>query len=198
MLSVSDLTELACNIAIGLSAIDWIGIPLALIWYQLPEVLSSVECSTTAEPFARFLATELHFVNILNAHKNQIALPLTSAASQMFHQSKWRGNFDSPFSHGLVKVLNFIFYLNLFKFHVKIVRHFTKFWNIVFFFSNSCENCSTFSHGLYSCWKRAASFSRSKLWTTSNVELGLIERLEAGESSPKSCHRWWFGITSSD
>ena len=103
------MTELACNIAIGLSAIDWIGIPLALIWYQLPEVLSSVECSTTAEPFARFLATELHFVNILNAHKNQIALPLTSAASQMFHQSKWRGNFDSPFSHGFVKVLNFIF-----------------------------------------------------------------------------------------
>ena len=83
-----DLTELACNIAIGLSAIDWVGVPLALIWYQLPEVLSSVECSTTAEPFARFLATQLHFVRILQSHQTVISLPLTSSASQMFHQGK--------------------------------------------------------------------------------------------------------------
>ena len=89
MVVFRDLTELACNIAIGLSAIDWVGVPLALIWYQLPEVLSSVECSTTAEPFARFLATQLHFVRILQSHQTAISLPLTSSASQMFHQGKF-------------------------------------------------------------------------------------------------------------
>ena len=80
-----DLTDLACNIAIGLSAIDWVGVPLALIWYQLPEVLSSVECSTNAEPFSRFLATQLHLAIIYENHKNSILMPSPSAAFKKFH-----------------------------------------------------------------------------------------------------------------
>ena len=29
-----DQSELAANIAIGLASIDWVGVPLALVWYQ--------------------------------------------------------------------------------------------------------------------------------------------------------------------
>ena len=55
--------------------------------YQLPELLSSVECATTANPFARFLATQLHLVNIYENHKTYTNLPETSAVSQIFHRT---------------------------------------------------------------------------------------------------------------
>lgn len=61
---ISDQSELACNVAVGVASLDWIGVPLALIWYQLPEILASVEHATLAEPFARFVATELHILTI--------------------------------------------------------------------------------------------------------------------------------------
>jgi hypothetical protein len=59
-----DQSELACNVAIGVASLEWVGVPLALIWYQLPEILSSVEHATLSEPFSRFLATQLHFIAI--------------------------------------------------------------------------------------------------------------------------------------
>ena len=81
------MSELACNIAIGLGGLDWPGVPLALIWHQLPELLSTVECATTADPFSRFLATELHLVNIYENHKNITNMSESSAPYRMFHNT---------------------------------------------------------------------------------------------------------------
>ena len=60
--------------------------PLALIWYQLPEVLASVETATLAEPFARFLATQLHMITIYESHKANQLLPLPTQGQKMFHE----------------------------------------------------------------------------------------------------------------
>lgn len=78
-----DLAQRACSIAIGASSVDWVGVPLSLIWYQLPEVLGSVEHATVSDPFALFLATELHFLSIFQRNKGMHVISLPTDSQRM-------------------------------------------------------------------------------------------------------------------
>ena len=79
-----DLSERACAVAIGASSVDWVGVPLSLIWYQVPEVMCAVEHASVADPFALFLATSLHFLSIYQRNKGFNVIHAPSDLQKMF------------------------------------------------------------------------------------------------------------------
>ena len=79
-----DLSERACAVAIGASSVDWVGVPLSLIWYQVPEVMCAVEHASVADPFALFLATSLHFLSIYQRNKGFNVINAPSDLQKMF------------------------------------------------------------------------------------------------------------------
>lgn len=82
--SRKDLSERACAVAIGASCVDWVGVPLSLIWYQVPEVMCAVEHASIADPFALFLATSLHFLSIYQRNKGFNVIHAPSELQKMF------------------------------------------------------------------------------------------------------------------
>lgn len=113
--SRKDLSERVCAVAIGASCVDWVGVPLSLIWYQVPEVMCAVEHASIADPFALFLATSLHFLSIYQRNKGFNVIQTPSDLQKMFIEvaGKERSHFNGRTSDQrmLFTVIIFIKYL---------------------------------------------------------------------------------------